>query len=95
MVNLQKEFSENEKVLIDFYADWCGPCKMLAPIIEEIKEENKGFLRVLKVNVDEQPDLAAKYGVRSIPTLIYVKDGEVENQAVGFRSKQEILKMVN
>jgi len=94
MVNLQKEFSENEKVLIDFYADWCGPCKMLAPIIDEIEKEQKGFLRVVKVNVDEQPELAAKYGVRSIPTLVYVKDGEVETQAIGFRSKQEILNMV-
>lgn len=94
MVSLPKIFSEHEKVLIDFYADWCEPCKMLAPIIEEIKKETEGFLKVVKINVDEYPELAAQYGVRSIPTLVYVKDGEVENQIIGFRPKKDILSII-
>jgi thioredoxin 1 len=94
MEDLQKVFKDNENVLIDFYADWCGPCKMLAPVIEEVKAETADFLKVVKVNVDDNPELASQYGVRSIPTLVFVKNGQVANQAVGFRSKKDILKMV-
>lgn len=94
MISLPKIFSEHEKVLIDFYADWCGPCKMLAPIIEEIKNEMQGFLEVIKINVDEYPEIAEQYGVRSIPTLVYVKNGEVENVLVGFRPKKDILNAI-
>ncbi|HEY8445133.1 MAG TPA: thioredoxin [Bacilli bacterium] len=94
MISLPKIFSEHEKVLIDFYADWCGPCKMLAPIIEEIKNEMQGFLEVIKINVDEYPEIAEQYGVRSIPTLVYVKNGKVENVLVGFRPKKDILNAI-
>ncbi|HBQ43006.1 MAG TPA: thioredoxin, partial [Lactobacillus acetotolerans] len=71
-----------------------GPCKMLAPVIEEVKAETSDFLKVVKINVDDNPELASQYGVRSIPTLVFVKNGQVANQAVGFRSKKDILKMV-
>ena len=94
MENLQQVFKENQQVLIDFYADWCGPCKMLAPVIEEVKKETADFLKVIKVNVDDNPEIASQYGVRSIPTLVYIRDGKVVNQAVGFRPKKDILKMV-
>lgn len=94
MEKLQQIFKENEKVLIDFYADWCGPCRMLAPVIEEIKVEAADYLKVVKINVDDNPEIASQYGVRSIPTLVYVKDGKVANQMVGFRPKKDILKMV-
>ena len=93
MENLQKTFQENAKVLIDFYADWCGPCRMLAPVIEEVKNEVKD-VKVVKINVDENQEIAAQYGVRSIPTLVVVKDGKVAKQAVGFRSKKDILQML-
>ncbi|MDD3191967.1 MAG: thioredoxin [Bacilli bacterium] len=94
MVDLQKIFQENNKVLIDFYADWCGPCRMLAPVIEEVKKETAGTLHVVKVDVDANPQIAAQYGVRSIPTLAYIKDGKLVKQAVGFKSKKDILNMI-
>lgn len=93
-MDLQKVLSENENVLIDFYADWCGPCKMLAPVIEEVKTETADFLKVVKVNVDDNPELASQYGVRSIPTLVFVKNGKVVDQSIGFKPKKDILKMV-
>ena len=79
----------NGKVLVDFYADWCGPCKMLAPILEDIS-----FVDILKVNVDIFPDLAAKYGVMSIPTLILFEKGKEIKKEIGFRNIDEIKKMV-
>ncbi|OGJ52270.1 thioredoxin [Candidatus Peregrinibacteria bacterium RIFOXYB2_FULL_32_7] len=78
-------------VLVDFYADWCGPCQMLSPIIDELAEELKGKIKMGKVNVDESGEIAAKYNVRSIPKLIIVKDGTVVEEMVGFQSK-EVLK---
>lgn len=81
-------------VLLDFYADWCGPCKMIAPVLSEISEELDGRIKVGKVNVDENSELAAKYGVMSIPTLIYIKNGMVINQTVGFHTKSEILDFI-
>ena len=81
-------------VLIDFWASWCGPCMMLAPIVEEIAEEYGGKVKVCKVNVDDQPELAAAFRVESIPLLVVVKDGAIVNQAVGLRPKEEILKIL-
>ncbi|ATG97603.1 thioredoxin [Mesoplasma lactucae] len=83
-----KEIKEG-KVLVDFYADWCGPCKMLAPIIEQVAEENPD-LKVLEVNVDNVPDLAKEYQVMSIPTLIMFKDGKQTNKAIGLQPKQQL-----
>ncbi len=88
------EVKNSEKtVLLDFYADWCGPCSMVSPIIDEIAEENPQYL-VGKVNVDEQEELAQEYGVFSIPTLVVLKNGEVVNQVSGARPKAQILKLL-
>lgn len=81
-------------VLLDFWADWCGPCMMLSPIIEEIAEELDGTVKVGKVNVDEQPELAIAFRVESIPLLVVVKDGAIAKTAVGYRSKDDILEML-
>lgn len=77
-------------VLVDFYADWCGPCKMLAPVIETLAKEQEGKVKVGKLNVDDSPETAQKYGIMSIPTLLYIKNGEVVNKTVGVVSKTEI-----
>ena len=79
-------------VLVDFWATWCGPCRMIAPVIEEIAEENDDII-VGKVNVDENPELCATYGIVSIPTLIAFKDGEIIAQKMGAMPKQNILEM--
>ncbi len=77
-------------VLVDFYADWCGPCKMLAPILEELGEKYSKKWRIGKLNVDENPNTSMKYGVQSIPTLLFVKNGEVVDHMIGFHSKEAI-----
>ncbi len=76
--------------LVDFWASWCGPCRMLSPVIDEIAEEFAGKCSVYKVNVDEEGELAVKFGIMSIPTLIFFKDGEVINKLVGVVPKEEI-----
>lgn len=80
--------------MVDFWAAWCGPCRMLGPVIEEISGENHPGLTVGKVNVDEQPDLASRYGVMSIPTVILFKDGKEVGRSVGVKSKADLLAMV-
>jgi thioredoxin len=80
-----------QPVLADFWAEWCGPCKMLGPVIEEIATENLGRLKVVKVNVDSNPNLAARFGIQSIPTLLYFADGKVMHQTVGVMGKKAIL----
>ena len=82
-------------VLIDFYADWCGPCKMLSPIIEQLDSEFSGRLKVCKVNVDEESELASKFGVMSIPTVVIIKDGKIADQSVGFVSKDQLADRIN
>ena len=82
-------------VLIDFWAVWCGPCKAIAPIIEEVANEFEGKVKVGKVDVDQNQDTAMKYGVRSIPTLLVIKDGEVVNQIVGAVPKSNITDILN
>ena len=81
-------------VLIDFYADWCGPCRMVSPIVDEIADERSDLL-ICKVNVDEEPELAEAFGVTSIPMLVVVKNGEIVNQSVGAKPKQHILAMLD
>jgi thioredoxin 1 len=86
--NFQTEVLESaEPVVVDFWAEWCGPCKMIAPSLEEISEELSGKVKVAKVNIDENPDIAAQYGVRSIPTLAMFKGGEVADIKVGASPK--------
>ena len=89
------ELRASEKpVLVDFYADWCGPCRMVGPIVEEIAAENPDIV-VAKVNVDNNPDLASEFGVFSIPTLVVLKDGKVAAKSAGARPKAQILQLVN
>ncbi len=93
--NFENEVIKSDKpVLIDFWASWCGPCKMLSPIIEEIAKEYVGKIKVAKVNVDDEPELASTFGISSIPTLFVIKNGEVTNTAIGFRSKEDIIAML-
>lgn len=81
--------------LIDFYAEWCGPCKMLAPFIEEIAEEYDGKINVCKVDVDKVETLAYRYSIRSIPTLLYFKEGNLKETSVGFQNKADIVSKID
>ena len=84
------ETSRSVPVLVDFWAPWCGPCKAIAPTLEELSKEWAGKVKILKVNVDESPDLAQEFGIRSIPTLLLFKSGKVEQQLVGAMSKSAL-----
>ena len=98
-INIKKNNFQNEvlnsemPVLLDFWAPWCGPCRMVSPIVDEIATE-RGDIKVGKVNVDEQPELAAQFGVMSIPTLVVMKNGKIVNQVTGARPKTQILAML-
>ena len=93
--NFEREVLNSDKpVLIDFWANWCGPCRMLSPTISEIAKEYKDKVKVCKVNVDEQGDLASMFQVSSIPLLVVMKDGKVVNSSVGVLPKDQILKML-
>lgn len=93
--NFRKEVLESDKkVLLDFWASWCGPCRMVLPIVEQIAEENP-HIKVGKVNVDEQPELASQFQVVSIPSLFVLKDGKIVNRSLGAKPKEQILAMLD
>ncbi|RLA83522.1 MAG: thioredoxin [Epsilonproteobacteria bacterium] len=81
--------------LVDFWAPWCGPCRMIAPVIEELAEEFDGKANICKVNTDEQQELSQKFAVRSIPTIVFMKDGEIVDTMVGAASKQAFAEKIN
>jgi len=81
--------------LVDFWAPWCGPCRMIAPVIEELAEDFDGKAKVCKVNTDEEQEIAVKFGIRSIPTIMFFKDGELVDQMVGAASKEAFAEKIN
>ncbi len=82
--NFENEVMKSEiPVLIDFYAEWCGPCRMMAPVVEQFASEYEGRIKIVKINVDEESDLAARFGVQSIPSFIFIKDGKVVDRVTG------------
>lgn len=95
----QAQFTEvlnaDKTVLVDFFATWCMPCKSFEPVLEKVAEETAGKCEVIKIDIDETPEIASKYGVRSVPTLIVFKGGEVKSRLVGRSSKDKVLNMVN
>lgn len=92
--NFSQEVMESDRpVLLDFWAPWCGPCRMVGPVVDEIAQE-RADIKVGKVNVDEQPELAGRFGVMAIPTLVAMRDGKVVDQAAGARPKAQILAML-
>ncbi len=90
----QEVLQSDQPVLIDFWASWCMPCRMVAPTIEALADEYVGKAKICKVNVDDQPDLAGKFGIMSIPTVIVIKDGKITSKSVGAQSKQAYADML-
>jgi thioredoxin 1 len=94
--NFENEVVESSTpVVVDFWAEWCQPCKMLSPVLQSVAQKYSGQLKVVKCNVDENQDIAARYGVMSIPNLIFFKDGQVINQAVGYMNESQLSQKVD
>ncbi len=93
--NFEESINSGKVVLVDFWAEWCGPCKMLTPTIDELADDFEGKAIISKVNVDVSPSIAQKYSIRSIPSLLFFKNGAVEEQLVGVASKEDITKTIN
>ncbi|HOK80818.1 MAG TPA: thioredoxin [bacterium] len=93
--NFDAVLNENAVVLVDFYADWCGPCRMMAPVIEELAKEMEGKILVAKLNVDENPDIAARFQIFSIPTFIIFKNGKPEQKIIGAVGKAGLLEKIS
>ena len=91
----EKVINEKTPVLVDFWAPWCGPCRAIAPILDELAEEYKGKLNIARLNVDDAPQSASKYGISAIPTMLLFKEGKPVGQLVGFRPKPELKKALD
>ena len=91
----QEVLKHNGPVMVDFWATWCGPCRMLGPVVEELAKEYEGKVKVCKLNTDEGPNVSTKYRITSIPTIIFFKNGEVAGQTVGLQSKAALQEKLN
>lgn len=92
--NLEENFNNYDTIFIDFYANWCGPCRAMSPVVDSLSEELEGKVKFFKVDVDQEGELAARFGVQSIPTFFVVKDSKVVNKAIGMRRKEDLIKLL-